>query len=100
MILANGETLQDHIEIHDPLLGAGVPRTVMDLSAGDWKLKVVPWIGGRIVSMVHNLTGNLIYYWNSMLCHMRSHIYCRITDNCLIHNFQALQYKFISCTSY
>ena len=51
--------MQDDIEIHDPLKGVGVPKVVMDLTAGHWKLKVVPWIGGRIISMVHNRSGNI-----------------------------------------
>lgn len=49
--------IQDEMEIQDPLKGVGAPRTIVELSGSDWKLKVVPWIGGRIISMVHAPTG-------------------------------------------
>ncbi|BBN14507.1 alpha-glucosidase [Marchantia polymorpha subsp. ruderalis] len=32
------------------------PTTLLDLKIGDWSLKVAPWIGGRIVSMIHEPT--------------------------------------------
>ncbi|KAG6541415.1 hypothetical protein Mapa_017193 [Marchantia paleacea] len=35
-----------------------VPSTsLLDLKIGDWSLKVAPWVGGRIVSMIHEPTG-------------------------------------------
>ncbi|KAK3126893.1 hypothetical protein QOZ80_7AG0564620 [Eleusine coracana subsp. coracana] len=33
--------------------GAELSKTPVDLKSGDWFLKVVPWIGGRIISMTH-----------------------------------------------
>ncbi|KAL5198344.1 hypothetical protein ABZP36_001856 [Zizania latifolia] len=33
--------------------GAELSKTPVDLKSGDWLLKVVPWIGGRIISMTH-----------------------------------------------
>ncbi|KAF0909453.1 hypothetical protein E2562_036319 [Oryza meyeriana var. granulata] len=33
--------------------GAELSKTPVDLKSGDWMLKVVPWIGGRIISMTH-----------------------------------------------
>ncbi|CAH9085856.1 unnamed protein product [Cuscuta epithymum] len=37
--------------------GAGLSLAPEVLKGGDWELKVVPWIGGRIVSMEHLPTG-------------------------------------------
>uniref|UniRef100_A0ACD5WY04 Uncharacterized protein n=1 Tax=Avena sativa TaxID=4498 RepID=A0ACD5WY04_AVESA len=33
--------------------GAEVSKKLVELKSGDWFLKVVPWIGGRILSMTH-----------------------------------------------
>ncbi|VAH18671.1 unnamed protein product [Triticum turgidum subsp. durum] len=33
--------------------GAELSKIPIDLKSGDWLLKVVPWIGGRIISMTH-----------------------------------------------
>ncbi|KAM0903800.1 hypothetical protein ACQ4PT_018437 [Festuca glaucescens] len=33
--------------------GAELSKIPVDLKSGDWLLKVVPWIGGRIISMTH-----------------------------------------------
>uniref|UniRef100_A0A0D9WY37 Uncharacterized protein n=1 Tax=Leersia perrieri TaxID=77586 RepID=A0A0D9WY37_9ORYZ len=33
--------------------GAELSKIPVDLKSGDWALKVVPWIGGRIISMTH-----------------------------------------------
>ena len=33
-------------------------RTTIELNNGYWILKVVPWIGGRIISMMHLPPGN------------------------------------------
>ncbi|KAJ1288397.1 hypothetical protein BS78_02G086400 [Paspalum vaginatum] len=40
---------------HEPLghKGAELSKTPIDLKSGDWLLKVIPWIGGRIISMIH-----------------------------------------------
>lgn len=38
--------------------GIELSRTPVELKSGDWVLKVVPWIGGRILSMEHIPSGN------------------------------------------
>ena len=35
-----------------------ISRTPIELNNGYWILKVVPWIGGRIISMMHLPLGN------------------------------------------
>lgn len=35
-----------------------VSKIPVELKGGDWTLKVIPWIGGRIVSMAHLPSGN------------------------------------------
>lgn len=37
--------------------GFELSKTPVDLKSGDWALKVVPWIGGRIISMNHLPSG-------------------------------------------
>lgn len=37
--------------------GVELSRTPVDMKHGDWALKVVPWIGGRIISMQHHPSG-------------------------------------------
>lgn len=37
--------------------GTELSRTPAELKSGDWVLKVVPWVGGRIISMVHLPSG-------------------------------------------
>lgn len=39
--------------------GVELSKTPVELKSGDWSLKVVPWIGGRIISMVHLPSGNI-----------------------------------------
>ena len=38
--------------------GIELSRTPVELKGGDWAAKVVPWIGGRIISMTHIPSGN------------------------------------------
>lgn len=38
--------------------GTELSRTPVEIKCGDWALKVVPWIGGRIISMEHLPSGN------------------------------------------
>jgi hypothetical protein len=38
---------------------AELSKIPVDLKSGDWLLKVVPWIGGRIISMTHLPSGML-----------------------------------------
>jgi hypothetical protein len=42
--------------------GAELSKTPVDLKSGDWMLKVVPWIGGRIISMTH-LPSGMLHLW-------------------------------------
>lgn len=35
-------------------------RSPVELKSGEWNLKLVPWIGGRINSMIHIPTGCLL----------------------------------------
>ncbi|XP_023641670.1 uncharacterized protein LOC17893582 isoform X2 [Capsella rubella] len=37
--------------------GMELSREPVELSSGDWKLNIVPWIGGRILSMTHVPSG-------------------------------------------
>ncbi|KAL2901029.1 Alpha-glucosidase 2, partial [Bienertia sinuspersici] len=37
--------------------GAELSKTPVEIKGGDWFLKVVPWIGGRIIAMEHRPTG-------------------------------------------
>lgn len=37
--------------------GVELSRTPVVLKSGDWELQVVPWIGGRILSMDHIPSG-------------------------------------------
>lgn len=43
--------------------GAELSKIPIDLKSGDWLLKVVPWIGGRIISMTHLPTGMVHLYY-------------------------------------
>ncbi|KAJ0020657.1 hypothetical protein Pint_31284 [Pistacia integerrima] len=38
--------------------GTELSKTPIELKSGDWALKVVPWIGGRIISMEHLPSGS------------------------------------------
>lgn len=33
----------------------------VELNNGNWKLNIVPWIGGRIMSMSHVPSGNILF---------------------------------------
>ena len=37
--------------------GAELSSIPVDLSSAEWHLKVVPWIGGRMISMAHIPSG-------------------------------------------
>ncbi|CAL1386677.1 unnamed protein product [Linum trigynum] len=37
--------------------GAELSRTPVELKSGDWSVQIVPWIGGRIISMKHLPSG-------------------------------------------
>ena len=38
--------------------GAELSKNPIELKSGDWAIKIVPWIGGRIISMEHLPSGN------------------------------------------
>lgn len=37
--------------------GMALAKTPVELRSGEWILKLIPWIGGRMNSMVHVPTG-------------------------------------------
>ncbi|KAJ3681640.1 hypothetical protein LUZ60_014213 [Juncus effusus] len=37
--------------------GSELSKTAVDLKSSDWSLKLVPWIGGRVISITHLPTG-------------------------------------------
>lgn len=39
--------------------GMELSKEPVELNSGDWKLNIVPWIGGRILSMTHVPSGNI-----------------------------------------
>lgn len=39
--------------------GTELSRTPIELKSGDWYLKIIPWIGGRIISMMHIPSGRI-----------------------------------------
>ncbi|XP_050232019.1 uncharacterized protein LOC126680835 isoform X2 [Mercurialis annua] len=45
------------VEVASGTKGAELSRTPVDLKSGDWAVKIVPWIGGRIISMEHLPSG-------------------------------------------
>lgn len=55
--------------------GTELPQTPIDIKSGDWILKVVPWIGGRIISMQHLPSGDtlLLVIWFNQFVYS---IYC------------------------
>ncbi|KAI5082028.1 hypothetical protein GOP47_0001771 [Adiantum capillus-veneris] len=61
----SGSLKDDDIEVQDPLKGLGAPRAIIELNGGEWKLKVVPWIGGRVISMVHSPT-DIEWLWSRL----------------------------------
>ena len=38
--------------------GTELSKAPIEMKSGDWVLKLVPWIGGRIISMDHLPSGN------------------------------------------
>lgn len=43
--------------------GTELLRTPVEVKSGDWSLKVVPWIGGRIISMEHLPSSNAYKFY-------------------------------------
>lgn len=55
--------------------GIELSGTPIDLKSSIWAAKVVPWIGGRIISMTHLPSGNassLSYNWDKNINHFHS----------------------------
>ncbi|TKY70149.1 Alpha-glucosidase 2 [Spatholobus suberectus] len=50
--LENTTPIPDVEEVSGPK-GTELLRTPIELKSGEWNLKIVPWIGGRIISMTH-----------------------------------------------
>ena len=42
--------------------GTELSTTPVDLKSGDWSLKLVPWIGGRVISMTHLPSGKILLF--------------------------------------
>jgi len=59
----NATPIPDVEEVSGPK-GTELSRTPIELKNGEWNLKVVPWIGGRIMSMTHIPSGTLIIIRN------------------------------------
>ncbi|KAL0327710.1 UNVERIFIED_CONTAM: Alpha-glucosidase 2 [Sesamum angustifolium] len=66
LVLASEKQLKTRIENAKPIpdldnvpghKGTELSRTPVEVKSGDWALKVVPWIGGRIISMEHLPSG-------------------------------------------
>jgi hypothetical protein len=53
--------------------GVELSRAPIELKSGDWILKIVPWIGGRIISMMHLPSGNS-FEWNYFHKHFMMHL--------------------------
>ncbi|ONI05681.1 hypothetical protein PRUPE_5G018900 [Prunus persica] len=54
--LENAKAIPD-VEVTSAHKGVELSRTPVELKGGDWFVKVVPWIGGRIISMMHLPSG-------------------------------------------
>ena len=57
LIAENAKRIPDIEEVSGQK-GVELSRTPIELDNGYWILKVVPWIGGRIISMMHLPSGN------------------------------------------
>lgn len=52
----NAIQIPDLEEVSGPK-GTELSRTPIELKSGNWVLEVIPWIGGRIISMMHIPSG-------------------------------------------
>ncbi|KAJ3694752.1 hypothetical protein LUZ60_000129 [Juncus effusus] len=50
--LETAKAIPDIEELHE-YKGIELLKTPINLKSGDWYLKLVPWIGGRVISMIH-----------------------------------------------
>jgi len=62
--LAENATAIPDVEEVSGTKGTVLSKTPIELKNGEWDLKVVPWIGGRIISMTHIPSGTLIIICN------------------------------------
>ena len=80
--------------------GIELSSTPIELKSGDWPLKVVPWIGGRIISMMHHPSSMHVFFMNfypllilstfflNMICVFSfSCTYVKFSSLCLNHWF-------------
>ncbi|CAA6669563.1 unnamed protein product [Spirodela intermedia] len=56
-LIENARRIPD-IDYASEKKGVEVTRTPVKMERGDWVLEVVPWIGGRLISMVHSPSGS------------------------------------------
>lgn len=56
-LVESAKTLQDVEEVSEHK-GVSLSKTPIELKGAHWSVKVVPWIGGRIISMTHLPSGN------------------------------------------
>ncbi|KAF2308925.1 hypothetical protein GH714_024401 [Hevea brasiliensis] len=52
--------------------GAELSRITIELKCGDWIVKIVPWIGGRIISMGHLPSGTQCFIAELRLMDMKN----------------------------
>lgn len=57
MIAENAKRIPD-LEVSGEK-GTELSYVPIEMKSGDWSLKVVPWVGGRILSMEHLPSGNV-----------------------------------------
>ncbi|KAL4199445.1 hypothetical protein AMTRI_Chr03g51150 [Amborella trichopoda] len=55
-LMENSQCIPD-VEKYSDHKGVELSRTPVELNSGEWELKIVPWIGGRMISMSHAPTG-------------------------------------------
>lgn len=60
----NGKAIPD-VDKQPGQKGVELSKTPVDIKSGDWSLKLVPWIGGRVISMTHHPSGK--FYFLSIL---------------------------------
>lgn len=60
LVMLTAETVNPIPDVDDVSGRKGIElsKTPIELENGDWCLKAVPWIGGRIISMTHIPSGN------------------------------------------
>lgn len=59
MLIAENATRIPDLEVSGQK-GTELSYAPIEIKSGDWVLKVVPWVGGRILSMEHLPSGYVI----------------------------------------